>query len=133
MGRRHFFVYLGKEDSIISKRLRKCLKLIEAHNKADINDRGEYIDTVEKLIYNGSSIYAEWLVFSSGGGDWATEEWYEKNYPNFFGSLKRSDDFENLRSYHKNWWDNENWSRSIIKEETSPDLLNFAKYITSIN
>ena len=130
MGRRHFYIYLGIDDSNISKRLAKCLKLIDAHNNADFNDRGEYIDTVEKLIYNESDKYFEYLVFSSGGGDWVTEEFYENKFPNFYKSLKRSDDFESISPIHKNWWDNKNWSRVMIRDEISPDLLSVMKQIS---
>lgn len=110
MGRRSFWYYLGKDEAESYKKLKKVMHRIKVHNDhiesipdektGKILERGEDIDSAFYQTFKGKE--GRWLCFYSGGGDWATETYFEFRYPNFYKKLYRIDDFERLKDYHSN-------------------------------
>ena len=115
MGRRSFWykIYQSSNiecynEEIARKELRKLVYILLEHNLSPIDDRGENIDSILtfKHKYDDSSVIY-WLYFSSGGGDWATEEFFEKKHPEFYDNILRLDQFEKYNIENIKWkdWD----------------------------
>ena len=102
MGRRSFWCNLSNKDNKLS--LHDILDILYQHNTTKFDDRGETIDVVykfDKEYKDGSHV--NWLYFSSGGGDWATMDFFEINYPDFYKTVERLDDFEEFSDEHEDW------------------------------
>lgn len=103
MGRRSFWYNLtkGKESNISFDNI---LEILNSHNNAPFEERGESIDTcyLFQHEYQDGSII-EWLYFSSGGGDWVTEEYFDNNYSDFYKDVIRLGEFEELNEENSGW------------------------------
>ena len=110
MGRRSFWYYLGEDKYDAFDKLEKVMHRIKVHNDHNekipdektglLIERGEDIDTAYYQTFKGEK--GIWLCFYNGGGDWATETFFETRYPNFYKKLYRYDDFAKLKDYHDN-------------------------------
>ena len=127
MGRRNIFTYLGRDSEKVNNRIKKYMKFIEAHNDAPFEDRGEWIDCIDKIVYTDGNKSVSWLVFSSAGGDWATLEFFKDKFYGFYDRLKNLEQFEGYRTYNKKYYENPKWVCENIKTETSIDLINSIK------
>ena len=105
MGRRNIFTYLGRDSEKVNNRIKKYMKFIEAHNDAPFEDRGEWIDCIDKIVYTDGNKSVSWLVFSSAGGDWATLEFFKDKFYGFYDRLKNLEQFEGYRTYNKKYYD----------------------------
>ena len=118
MGRRSFWYNLSKaEQEHIS--VDNIIEMLNAHNNAPFEQRGETIDTCylfDHCYQDGTNI--KWLYFSSGGGDWVTEEYFQNYFPNFFDELLRLGDFQELNDENSGWT---NWK---INNDYSDSLEN---------
>ena len=103
MGRRSFWYNISnaKENNIT---IEEIVGILNSHNAEPFDNRGEPIDTcyLFKHTYHDENII-EWLYFSSGGGDWVTEEYFESNHPNFYKDVLRLGEFEELNEENSGW------------------------------
>ena len=116
MGRRSFWYNLSKaEQENIS--VDNIIEILNAHNNTPFEQRGEPIDTCylfDHCYQDDTTI--KWLYFSSGGGDWVTEEYFQNNFPKFFDDFLRLGDFQELNGENSgwtNWKINNNLSDSL--------------------
>ena len=110
MGRRSFWYYLGNDTDTADRKLIYVMNMIKIHNDhceripdeetGEIIERGEDIDTVYYQTFKGKKDI--WLCFYSGGGDWATYDFFEIKYPEFRKNLLCYDDFEKKKDYYGN-------------------------------
>ena len=105
MGRRSFWYNLSKaEENNISAE--NIIEMLNAHNNSPFEERGESIDTCYLFdhCYEDEST-TKWLYFSSGGGDWVTEE---------YGFYPQAD-MDRLESAGKIW------KLAVTKNKIQPD------------
>ena len=95
--------------------------MLNAHNNSPFEERGESIDTcyLFEHCYEDEST-TKWLYFSSGGGDWVTEEYFENNYPEFFNELLRLDDFQSINEENSGWT---SWNIDINYSDTLENVF----------
>ena len=98
MGRRSMWYYLGDNPEEAEKKLEKAMSYVKNHNSDSSKDRGEDIDDAFYQTYKGKKDI--WLILYSGGGDWATYEYFQTKYPDFGEKLMRYDDYASLKDYY---------------------------------
>ena len=103
MGRRSFWCNLTElEKQGIN--IDQIINILNIHNMTEFELRGEDIDICylfEHTYSNHETL--KWVYFSSGGGDWATDEFFENNYFHFHKNLIRLESFLNENNEHSGW------------------------------
>ena len=103
MGRRSFWCNLTEMEKN-NIYIDNIIDILNTHNSEQYIETGEDID----ICYLFEHTYSDnetikWIYFSSGGGDWATDEYFELNHNYFHKNLIRLNDFLELDNENSAW------------------------------